>query len=50
MRQDFSEGGVYARLTLEALGLNPAASSGSMPAVTDDDSGPTGKKKKKKKR
>jgi hypothetical protein len=35
---------------LEALGLNPASSSGSMPAITDDDSGPTGKKKKKKKR
>ena len=35
---------------LEALGLSPASSSGSMPAITDDDSGPTGKKKKKKKR
>lgn len=35
---------------LEALGLHPASSSGSLPAVTDDDSGPTGKKKKKKKR
>lgn len=35
-----------------ALGLDPAASSGSMPAVTDEDSGPAGngKKKKKKKR
>jgi len=35
---------------LEALGLSPASSSGSLPAITDDDSGPTGKKKKKKKR
>jgi hypothetical protein len=48
---------------LEALGLNPASSSGSMPAVTDDDSGVHGtgngnggdksdskSKKKKKKR
>ena len=39
-------------IDLAALGLDPAASSGSMPAVTDEDSGPTdgGKKKKKKKR
>jgi hypothetical protein len=39
---------------LAALGLDPAASSGSMPAITDEDSGGTadsgGKKKKKKKR
>jgi hypothetical protein len=45
---------------LEALGLNPASSSGSMPAVTDEDSGGHGNgngdksesrsKKKKKKR
>jgi hypothetical protein len=33
---------------LAALGLDPASSSGSMPAITDEDSG--GKKKKKKKR
>jgi hypothetical protein len=42
-------------IDLEALGLNPASSSGSMPAVTDEDSGGTDKtdsksKKKKKKR
>jgi hypothetical protein len=42
-------------IDLEALGLNPAASSGSMPAVTDEDSGGTSgteskSKKKKKKR
>jgi hypothetical protein len=38
-------------IDLEALGLDPAASSGSMSTVTDEDSGPTsGKKKKKKKR
>jgi hypothetical protein len=42
---------------LAALGLDPAASSGSMPAITDEDSGGTGSgdtggkpKKKKKKR
>jgi hypothetical protein len=42
-------------IDLAALGLDPAASSGSMPAVTDEDSGGTGdksdsKKKKKKRR
>lgn len=37
-------------IDLAALGLDPAASSGSMPAISDDDSGPGGKKKKKKKR
>lgn len=37
---------------LAALGLDPAASSGTMPAASDEDSGPAtgGKKKKKKKR
>lgn len=38
---------------LAALGLDPSASSGQMPAVKDEDSGPApsgGKKKKKKKR
>lgn len=33
---------------LEALGLDPAASSGSMPAVTDEPSGKSKKKKKKR--
>jgi hypothetical protein len=41
-------------IDLEALGLSPASSSGSMPAVTDEDSGGTAtdskSKKKKKKR